>query len=238
MSFGNPEKQPVINSEKSAQEYTYKEIENLEPLALNVVRQLKEAIEKNEYDLIIGDDRSGRLPALILGKIINKYHSDNKSIKTIFIAGGNSGSWSEEKQDRIVEHIKGVAANLKKALFVTESIGLGGGTISFIESLEKANLDFGIVCFEPGFDADYYNALDEFSRHKFVIGRQKSKSEDYVTHRIIGSFTGVHKVEKNILVERNNEDDSLEWDPEKIAGARKDIDLMAEKIYKQVWESK
>ncbi len=232
MSFGSPE-QNILN-EPAPQEYIYKEIADLEPLALSVVNQLKDLIERGEYDVIIGDDRSGRVPTLILEKIIDKYNHGGEPIKTFFVAGGNKGNWSSWKEGAVGEYVDKIAGNFKKALLITESMGTGEGTGRFIDSLEKTHLDFDVVSFESAHDLDYYNALDNFSRHKLIIGKE-NVGMNYIAYRKTGKFAGVHKVGHDILSERDNGGDSAEWNPERISGARKDIALMAERVYRQVW---
>ncbi len=83
----------TINSGIEAKEvlpkYYFEEMAEIEPAVIEVVAQLKDAIEKGEYDALISDDAGGRVPTLILRKIF-KQVNPNKDIWTLFVAAGHS----------------------------------------------------------------------------------------------------------------------------------------------------
>ena len=78
------------NESEANPEYCFEgEFKELESLVLPLIEKLKENIDKGEYDMLIGDDASGRIPTLILRGIINERNRGSK-VKTRFVAGGTA----------------------------------------------------------------------------------------------------------------------------------------------------
>ena len=86
-----------VNKIETEPTYHFKEVfRELESLIFPLIEKLKENIDKGEYDMLIGDDASGRTPTLVLRGIINvrnrKLHPELKpseaETKTRFVAGG------------------------------------------------------------------------------------------------------------------------------------------------------
>jgi len=106
------EKIPTIRTEEDMKDEAVFELES--PMR-SILERILPRIEKGEYDLIIGIDASGRIPALITEKFIN-YVYGIKGLdipKTRFVAGNidkeNSlkeiSSWNPQKRVLIVEDV-------------------------------------------------------------------------------------------------------------------------------------
>ena len=77
------------NSESKESLYHFEEMAEIEPAAIKLVRRLKESIEKGKYDALISDDAGGRIPTLLIRKIMRKIRPDMK-VPTLFVKGGFS----------------------------------------------------------------------------------------------------------------------------------------------------
>jgi hypothetical protein len=56
--------------------------------ASNLLGRLRPEIEALKYDSVLGDDVSGRIPALIMGTAIKEIYGDRKKLNAIFVQGG------------------------------------------------------------------------------------------------------------------------------------------------------
>ncbi|QQR64522.1 hypothetical protein IPH92_03060 [Candidatus Kaiserbacteria bacterium] len=117
-----------------------------------------EKIENGEFQLLIGDDTSGRIPALIVRKIINVAYENTgrPKIPTHFIAGTSIHSNKEglslkelelgvaKKEAEISAYIAELktesSLNISDALIVTEFIESGEGLIPVIKALQGNNI--------------------------------------------------------------------------------------------------
>ncbi|MBI5420722.1 MAG: hypothetical protein HZA35_00180 [Parcubacteria group bacterium] len=65
----------TISSREMEEHIHYKEIVELEEPIQRLLDQLRPHLEKNEYRLIIGDDASGRIPTLIMRKVMDTIYA-------------------------------------------------------------------------------------------------------------------------------------------------------------------
>jgi len=155
----NFEKKPKIESKEAAPEFHFREIAEIESAMVSLVRQLKEKIESGEYDTLISDDVGGRIPTLVLRKII-KEHNPDKKLGTFFIASGKTylpTSADTEKYDQLQEHLKKVTDKTKKSLVVTQFIFTGKTLIGLANALKEAgveNFDIAAVDAMPHFEQE------------------------------------------------------------------------------------
>lgn len=118
----SPKKVPLVESSqgtenKSEGTYNFPEVmAELKPAMLSVVEQLKEAIESGEYNTLISDDAAGRIPTLILRKIIQEKSPNGKDLKMIGLALGRGWRWDNKLDDYIKENRE----QWGKSLLVTE----------------------------------------------------------------------------------------------------------------------
>lgn len=77
-------------------------VSELESPLKEIILGIKERIDRGDYSLIIGDDASGRIPALILGRFIQDISKDNghKVPRIVFIPGK---IWTKEGWDEYPE---------------------------------------------------------------------------------------------------------------------------------------
>ena len=155
----NFENKPKIESKEATPEFHFREIAEIEPAMVSLIKQLKEQIENGEYDTIISDDVGGRIPTLILRKVI-KEHNPDKKLGTFFIASGKTylpTSADTEKYEQLQEHLKKVTDKTKKALIVTQFIFTGKTLIRLADALKEAgveNFDIAAVDAMPHFEQE------------------------------------------------------------------------------------
>ena len=156
----------------------------LESLILPLIEKLKENIDKGEYDVLLGDDASGRIPTLILRGIINernrKRHPEFKSseleIKTRFVAGGQL-----KNKDKLKDAIKESGLEVKKkALVVTEYISSGKSMEKFSTALKELNIPFDIAVLKSEFsgaNSDFQKLSDKLKDIGVLLGISEPRSE-------------------------------------------------------------
>lgn len=129
-----------------------------EPLE-DVIEQLRPRIEGGEYGLIIGDDASGRVPTLIVDRVVKQLYQDRerRPAKTVFMTGSGSGGYEinetvrEEKQYRTQELLgryqREYSDGLKprRVLIVTDTVRTGNSLKLLTDSLHQAGLEFDIA---------------------------------------------------------------------------------------------
>lgn len=130
---------------------------------MDIINQLQTKIDCGEYNLIIGEDVSGRIPTLIIERIIKNIYSEKGYAKpgTLFFAG--SGVLDRESEQEKTEKITEILTNYSKklsqnkdlavkpnqrALIVTEFIETGRSMIPLARALEKSGIDFDIAALE------------------------------------------------------------------------------------------
>ncbi len=66
------------------------EVGSMETELSTILDQLGEPLQEGKYDLLIGDDTSGRLPTLVMREVINHIYQKNglPKIPTNFIQAG------------------------------------------------------------------------------------------------------------------------------------------------------
>ncbi len=223
-------------------EYNFNEIKELEKPIENLIKELKEAIDKGEYDALIGDDTSGRIPTLILKGIIGKrYESLNpgagpkekrESLKTFFVVGGGGS----ELNTGLVDFFKKIKPDIKKkALFVTEYMSYGSSIINIGRFLEEAGIPFDVA-----------SVVAKGSREEYLAdwAREFKGPND---HRLfiddMGGYHGVPKIwgRWNLAGVQKNRGE-VHAEPNITAGetakAREDVKLMAGRILDSVWGKK
>lgn len=139
----------IAEDRKDPNDLLWEEMHEMREPLKNLARQLRERINEGKFDLIIGDDASGRLPALVLGEFITKVYDKHgrPHPKRMFFAGAGSKQVSPltdeqmvVKEDQLVdflaEHEPG-----KSALVVTELIKSAKGLKPLINALERNNID-------------------------------------------------------------------------------------------------
>lgn len=121
------------------------------------------------YDTIISDDSSGRLPSLVFRKIINRKRKEAglPEAKTFFVASGRHNFKAIEED--MLDFLKSKKKEAQKVLLVTEYIFTGRSIEELVKLLEKAEIDFDLASisieFTPksnnydGFNFNFLNHL-------------------------------------------------------------------------------
>ncbi len=121
---------------RMAMEYRREEIPTILPGMVHLLRQLSSRIRADQYSVIIGDDTSGRIPALMVARAVNAYRTSIglPKLPVRFVEGT-----SEQKakgQRNAFRKFDTLFAGLdpaKKALIVTESISGGRSVASILD---------------------------------------------------------------------------------------------------------
>lgn len=178
------EKIPYFGKEKSSTEtgYKHEEIESIRKPFFSLVEKLKEDIDAETYDVLIGDDASGRIPTVALRNLMAERmrqahpdmspEEDREMLKTYFIAGGAIDT-NTAKLEEFFAKIKPTVKN--RVLFVTEYIASGESVRRIGEMLEEKNIPFDIATL--GFAIDERNERAE--KDKFFLVRHKIFTGEY-----------------------------------------------------------
>lgn len=157
-------------------EFHFKEVAEIEPALVSLITQLKEKIENGEYDTLLSDDVGGRIPSLVLRKIIKEIKPD-KDIETYFIASGKTYlplPSEKDKYGKLQEHLKTIADKTKKALVVTQFIFTGKTLIRLADALKEAgidNFDMATVDAMPHFE-DETLLRDRLGENHLYVGSE------------------------------------------------------------------
>lgn len=161
----NFENKPKTENKESPPEFHFREIAEIEPAIVSLVRQLKEKIESGEYDTLISDDVGGRIPTLILRKIIKEHNPDQK-LGTFFVASGKTylpTSADKGKYEKLQEYLKKATDKTRKALVVTQFIFTGKTLIRLADALKEAGVD--------NFDIATVDAMPHFEEERLLRSR-------------------------------------------------------------------
>ncbi len=223
----------VDNTERKIENY---EIKNLEEPISNILNEMRPNLEKGEYSLIIGDDTSGRVPALVFKDVLSMIYSEKniEKPKILFIPGQKESEtdMTPAIENYIREYIQKSALNLdnKKALIVTDLISSGYSIYHLVKALQKIGIPYDISTI--GFSSGKPR-FEERLGSKIYHGEYSTP--DIYTRR---TLSGVDKKPdmlkaKGIIANWNNENKSLKHSYiESIKSARKDVDVISQKIFR------
>lgn len=182
-----PNKKSLETKEKEIQ-YHFEEMAEIEPAAIELVKQLKEKIENGEYDALISDDAGGRIPTLLLRKIFREITPDKK-IGTLFVAAGHSlpnrgnydrldnpnfefeddkvedGNITNKKigtdYQKLLDYLKKFKEQNKvtKPLLVTQFIRRGASIGALSYALHDVGIQADIAALEIAFEDDFWHYI-------------------------------------------------------------------------------
>jgi len=160
------------------------EIAELEQPIKIIIEKIRGKIEKGEYGLIIGDDVSGRIPALILGGFIKKI-AKAKNVRDpelIFIPGKleDNANLGKQLQDYISKYGVGAGDNI---LLITESIESGATLNVLLKKLVKLGYECDVATMGIEHESDEYHQ----KRREYTLSG---------THVISGEF---HRSDNEVL---------------------------------------
>jgi hypothetical protein len=125
-------------------------IEDLELPIENILVQIKDKIKQGYYTTIVGDDASGRIPALILkgvfDKLSEKYQFESPEL--YFLAGGDSEMKDLGKQKKVAlvkKFIIDHSLNQGNVLLVTEHIRRGASLHDVDQAFRESGCNYEIA---------------------------------------------------------------------------------------------
>ncbi|OGZ61696.1 MAG: hypothetical protein A3H51_02615 [Candidatus Spechtbacteria bacterium RIFCSPLOWO2_02_FULL_38_8] len=160
--------------------------ETIEALA-RLVLELRERIL--QYDTILSDDASGRLPSLLILKIIKKLKGGNMP-QIYFLAGGRYTELERREQIRIF--LKKNKDKFGKTLLVTEYIRTGESIGNLIALLEKANIIFDTASVTTEMGIHYVHAVGDL-----IYGKQLTNPSILYKPLGLGVKKDIQKVKKD-----------------------------------------
>lgn len=197
-------------------------------------------IDTGEYSVILGEDASGRLPALLFRQILKTLYKEKgfSSPETLFFSGQRIGDPAKRK--KVVKEFKNfiekseakeVAEN-KKFLVVTEAIQTGKNLFPFTNALRamKINFDIATIGFLGGEFEPHRESIEHFLGGKIFWGMGDEPSVSGKNF-----ISGVEKSEDKSalfaeLYPRSSEgkDNKKHYSLRRVA--RQDIKILAEKL--------
>lgn len=246
-------------------DYNFPEI--MKPLKIgmeSLVLELKDMIDRGEYNTLISDEAAARLPTLILREVIKNKAPNGKDLNTYFLALGEGRrpdidpisiedrDESERKflLDNPQKFILRNKDSLKKALIVTEHIHEGNTIVQIMREFDEVgytNYDIATISQYH----DYFKNWVENAGHKFFTGKgidiTKTNSKGINYKRL----SGVRKEDGNAFYYQDEKFnraifgahpvrrfypgyDNEEQDV--VNKARKDIKVIAQEIINKVWQ--
>jgi hypothetical protein len=140
---------------EEADAFYYLEIEKLEKPLKILLSQLKERIDRGEYQLIIGDDASGRIPTFVFDRFLKEFYVEKgyKTPKTIFIAGSRYATIEgrKNKEKKILNYLHYVSQKHfqgglpVRTLIVTDTIATGSSIEPIVRSLMRKGALFDVA---------------------------------------------------------------------------------------------
>lgn len=201
---------------KPARETRYEEIAELEVPIKKIIEKIKERIENGKYGLIIGDDASGRIPAIILGNFIIKISEQRNLEKPniIFIPGklkSEEFNWrkvfglrstSKRKQyEKLDEYVSSHGASKeRKILIVTDTVKSGDSLKTLVGLLKRAGYrcDIATIGIEtPMIGRGIKESLvgtDIISGEYRIKDRDRNQNTPLIYEHESRKLTGVYKI--------------------------------------------
>lgn len=151
----------------------------------------------NEYDLILGDDTSGRIPTLIVGKVLNVINkTKGKRSMPIRFASGN------HVHDELPEILKRLPDKPKRVLIVTDHMYSGFTMSQFGFILETRQLPYDIACSHSSSDANTYKKNGFIANDTVIFFGEFGSSSPMIYDQI--HLTGLHRQnQKDLRVNRD-----------------------------------
>lgn len=125
---------PENPAEKSSErKYNFEQIAGMKEGLVSLVGKLKDKIDAGYYETLISDEIRGRLPTLVLRKILQS-RNHNKELQTYFLSLGRGVEYLNDDLQKFVDEKKD---GLGHALFVTDMIQSASSLVTFLGKLGK-----------------------------------------------------------------------------------------------------
>ncbi|MBP9765895.1 MAG: hypothetical protein KBD12_01505 [Candidatus Pacebacteria bacterium] len=126
--------------------------------------EIAERVMLKEYDIILAEDASGRLPGLLMYKAMEKFYKENDTenkLGLFFLAGSKNANNKNEKKEKILDYLKNEISKHhnsdKRILLVSDVIMEGKSLIPLVESLKELNIQYDILTLGLGRSIRYAN---------------------------------------------------------------------------------
>ena len=135
-------------------EYDERIIDALFEPTQKILEELRPEIEGKTYQLVIGDDASGRLPALLIWQTLRELAEKKETLRpqVRFIAGtrhySKEGPVGMKKKHKVLEYIQGLKKDipdLRRVLIVTDTIASGQSLEPLAQSLREVGVEYDIA---------------------------------------------------------------------------------------------
>lgn len=210
-------------------DYNHEILENSVPCFLELLLDLAPAIREHKYNVILGDDSSGRIPALIIGGLMKKIYKDDglKSPQILFLSGGRHTGEEEQRDKKVDKYVGKLLENKRikpedKILFVTEYLSSGQSEARIINILKKQGLTCGLAHLST-----FMNEKEASEYSKTLKGVDVYKGTTSYISPLWGQYkmAGVEKVAGEALSQRRKKEDDKQGKDITLS-AREDIKKM------------
>ncbi len=192
-------------------------------------------IEKCSYDVVIGDDASGRIPALIFEAVLEKLYAKKEVPKPqiLFLAGAretNFGAHKEKIKEHLIKYMQHDPA--KAVLVVTDYIDTGESIDALLTVFEELHFNWKVAAI---------GSLSKTNNKNFIIGKHGDSTLPKVYSRY--DLSGVSKNRGDLLAQHVNHmhefkvkllgnifGKKITYDQQTINSARKDVEKLSEEI--------
>jgi len=137
------------------------ETESIESKFRPILNELRSAINNHEFTCIIGDDKSARIPALTMGRTINKIYTSRgeDEVPVLFIdphnytgaMGGDRGQGKKSYErhlllkEKVKELFHNAGVEKGKVLLVTDYVSTGSTIMSFEDMVKEIGCEIQII---------------------------------------------------------------------------------------------
>jgi hypothetical protein len=132
----------------------------------NSIELLQDKIKNHEYSVVVGDDTSGRLPALVIYGLLKRiYKKDGVNQPKILFLKGKRYFLDYKKREEwaqdLTKYLKGlkkekVIKGREKTLLVTEYIQSNNTILNFMEPLYNGGLLYDVLSLSRNINAEYF----------------------------------------------------------------------------------
>jgi len=111
-----------------------------------LLHQMREQVDRGEYQLLIGDDASGRISTLFFGRILeNLYKEKGYQPPEVRFFAGSHWDDSEELHQERVGRLKELVGKYRRALVVTDTIQSGQALFGITKALRELDIPYDIA---------------------------------------------------------------------------------------------
>lgn len=223
---------PALSAESGGLENQYFLGDLEEPIDM-ILHQLHEKINNGEYKYIIGDDASGRMPALIFWNFMKKVCKQKglDSPKLYFIAGSGPSREPEEqaaKKEKLKKYLEPLK-DMKdgRILIVTDTIVSGASIRPLVDTIRE----YGVECDVAAIGVS--GSLDELE-NKFGVSIYVSTcgDRDNITPKVYkqNHLSGVFKHPDDVFAYPLEEEEKKKG---AIGSARRDAKTIADRLFEK-----